>query len=187
MLSCVNYIIKKKNKKKADESTNNVESSEILPIYVHMHYYSDKGLWLLKPCLCRIRSNCVKTRSIRFKTQYDVNKIEFYCNNKDKTVVLNNLFVVADFSCHGCGANYTGKTELILYERTVEHASSAPIPNTDKFDLRTARINLVQHNTEIIDRNRNWNDLLLKEALKIKELNPILNSGLKACKALQLF
>ena len=185
-----------------------------------MHYYSDKGLWLLKPCLCRIRSNCVKTRSIRFKTQHDVNKIEFYCNNKDKTVVLNNLFVVDDFSCHGCGANYTCKTELILYERTVEHAwtdnnsavckhlndctgvqhlfdiaslhlsfftSSAPIPNTDKFELRTARINLVQHNTEIIDRHRNWNDLLLKEALKIKELNPILNSGLKASKALQLF
>ena len=31
--------------------------------------------------------------------------------------------------------------------------SSAPIQN--KFDLRTARINLVQDNTEIINRNRN--------------------------------
>ena len=58
---------------------------------------------------------------------------------------------------------------------------------TDKFDFRAACINLVQDNTEIIDRHRNWNILLFKEALKIKELNPILNSGLKASKELQLF
>ena len=41
---------------------------------------------------------------------------------KDKTVVLCNSFVVWDFSCPGCGANYIGKTERTLYERTVEHA-----------------------------------------------------------------
>ena len=102
-----------------EESTNNVDLPEVLSIYVRIHYYSDKGFWLLKSFL---RSNCVKTRSIRFKTQYDVNKIKFYCNNKDKTVVLNNSFIVDDFSCHGCGANYTGKTERTLYERTVEYA-----------------------------------------------------------------
>ena len=128
--------------------------------------------------------------------------------------------MVCNFSCPGCGANYIGKTEGTLYERTVEHAwtdnnsavykhlddctgvqhlfdiaslhsslftSSAPIQNSDKFDLRTTRINLVQDNTEIIDRHKNWNILLFKEALKIKELNPILNSGLKASKELQLF
>ena len=36
------------------------------------------------------------------------------------------------------------------------------------FDLRTAHINLVQENTEIIDRHKNWNILSFKEALKIK-------------------
>ena len=55
--------------------------------------------------------------------------------------------------------------------------SSTPIQNSGKFDLRTACINLVRDNTEIIDRHKNWNILLFKEALKIKELNPILNSG----------
>ena len=65
--------------------------------------------------------------------------------------------------------------------------SSAPIQNSEKFDLRTVRINLVQDNTEIIDRHKNWNILLFKEALNIKELNPILNSGLKASKELQLY
>ena len=39
----------------------------------------------------------------------------------------------------------------------------------------------------MIDRHKNWNILLFKDVLKIKELNPILNSGLKATKELQLF
>ena len=195
------------------KSTNNAESADILIIYVEMSYYSDKRPLLLKSCLRKIRSNCVKTRSIRFKTQYDVNRIELYCNTKDKTAVLSYLFVVYNFSCPGCGANYIGKTERTLHERIAEYAwtdnnsviykhlndctgvqhlfdiaslhsslftSSAPIQNSDKFDLRTTRINLVQDNTEITDRHKNWNILLLKEALKIKELNPILNSGLKS-------
>ena len=95
--------------------------NQLLTIYVCILYYIDKELCLLKSCLRKIRSNCVKTRSIRFKTQYDVNKIEFYCNTKDKTAVLNNSFVVYDFSCPGCGANYVGQTERTLYEKTVEH------------------------------------------------------------------
>ena len=65
--------------------------------------------------------------------------------------------------------------------------SSALIQNSDKFDLRTTRINSVQNNTEIVDRHKKWNILLFKEALKLKELKAILNSGLKASKELQLF
>ena len=33
--------------------------------------------------------------------------------------------------------------------------SSVPIQNSGKFDLRTARVNLVEHNTEVIDRHKN--------------------------------
>ena len=118
-------------------------------------------------------------------------------------------------------ANYIGKIERTLCERTVEHSwtgnnsavykhlndctavqhlfnivslhsslftSSAPIQNSDKFDLGAARINLVQDNTEVINRHRNWNILLFKEALKIKDLNLILNFGLKtSASELQLF
>ena len=64
--------------------------------------------------------------------------------------------------------------------------SSSPIQNSEKFDLRTTEINLVQDNSEIIDWHKNWNILFLKEALKVKELNPILNSILKNFKELQL-
>ena len=69
-------------------------------------FICNKGLPLIKACLCKFRSNCFKTCSIRFKTQYDVNKTEFYWNTKDKTAVLCKLIVVCDFCCcPGCGAN----------------------------------------------------------------------------------
>ena len=40
-------------------------------------------------------------------------------------------------------------------------------------------------NTQIIDRHKNWNILLFKEAIKIIEIKPSLNIGLKASKELQ--
>ena len=80
------------------KETNNAESPEILTIPVRMPYYSDKGLLLFKTCLSKIRSNCIKTHSIRFKTQY-VTTTEFYCSTKDKKAVLSNSFVIHDFSC----------------------------------------------------------------------------------------
>lgn len=55
--------------------------------------------------------NCVKTRSARFETPYDVNKIDFYYNTEDEQAALCNSFVVYDFSCADCDANYIDKTE----------------------------------------------------------------------------
>ena len=55
------------------------------------------------------------------------------------------------------------------------------------FDTYTYDINSIQENTNIIDSAKNWNTLLMKEALHIKLKKPVLNSGLKASKELQLF
>ena len=79
--------------KTTDKGTDNSESPEALTIYARMSYYSDKKLSLLKSCLWKIWSNCIKIRPIRFKTQY-VNKFEFYYNTKDETVVLCLLFII---------------------------------------------------------------------------------------------
>ena len=38
----------------------------------------------------------------------------------------------------------------------------------DEFDLKSSHVNLVQTNTRIIDRHKNGNVLLFKEAIKIK-------------------
>ena len=56
-----------------------------------------------------------------------------------------------------------------------------------EFHLRSTRINLVQMNTQLIDRHKTWNVLLFKEAIKVKEIKLTLNTGLKASKELQLF
>ena len=55
------------------------------------------------------------------------------------------------------------------------------------FDIKPLETDLVQNNTRIVDWHRNWNILLFKEAIKMKEIPPSLNSGLKASKDLQLF
>ena len=56
-----------------------------------------------------------------------------------------------------------------------------------KIDKKKFNINLVQENLRILDKSRFWNELLIKEALKIKERKPILNNGLNASKELKLF
>ena len=80
-----------------DESTGNTKSPEVLTIYVGMPYDSDKGLSLPTLACTKFTLIAPKTRSIRFMTQYDVNKIEFYCNMKDKTAVLCNSLIVYNF------------------------------------------------------------------------------------------
>ena len=50
--------------------------------------------------------------------------MEFFCNTNDRTPIINQSFVVYEFTCPGCRANYVGKTERTLYERCVEHAWS---------------------------------------------------------------
>ena len=57
----------------------------------------------------------------------------------------------------------------------------------DVQDPRTSGINLVQMKNRIIDCHKNWNVLLFKEVIKIKEKKPIFNTGLKTSKELQLF
>ena len=54
-------------------------------------------------------------------------------------------------------------------------------------DVDDININAVKNNVRIIDSHRNWNVLLYKEAIRIKELKPLLTIGLKASKELGLF
>ena len=118
--------------------------------------------------------------------------------------------------CPGCSANYVGKTERTLYKRNVKHAWNdkysfinihlnqckgvqhmlniarlTPSPFSDNLvddvhDPSTSRRIYLQMNRRTIDRYKNWNIFLFKEVIKIKEKKPILNTGLKAFKELQL-
>ena len=143
--------------------------------------------------------------------------MEFFCNTKGRTPIVNQSFVLYEFTCSGCGGNYVGKTERTLYERCIEHAwsdqnsivknhfdqcvevqyllngtslgpdLSSNDNNIGSVDNRNSRINLVIDNNNIIDRYKNFNILLFEEALKINEIKPTLNTSLKDSRELQFF
>ena len=129
---------------------------------------------------------------------------------KDKTPKLSKANVVYKFTCPGCSTNYIGKTDRNLKERCIEHATSKNsaifehlmnclefdyitkqlhygISNLSPNDKRNYVIECVSNNTDIIDTSLNWNILLIKEALYIKRMKPMLNNGLKASRELFLF
>ena len=107
----------------------------------------------------------------------------------------------------GCESSYIRKAEQTLFKRTKGHvilADSAikghldnclnvkylfSINNSLQNDVNKHKFSLsfVRQNTRIIDESNNWNVLLFKEAYHIKEKCPILNNGVKASRAMQLF
>ena len=199
---------------KTNQSTENTDSE--LTIWFRVPFCGDKNAQFANSCIRKIRRYCKKNINLKFRLLYDTTKLEFFCNNKDKTPFLSNSFVVYRFNCPGCAASYIGKTERTLHVRYIEHAwtdkSSAIYTHINECegvrhinnimflddslnsdvsisekDESDRNVNIVQSNTRIIDAHKNWKVLLIKEVLKIKELKPILNYALKALKALELF
>ena len=96
---------------------------ELLSIFVSLTI-PIKDCSLIRACIRKIKSNCKnkkkKSQSVNFRVLYDIIKINLFCS-KDKTSTLNQSFVVYEFLCPGCSANYTVKTERTLFERNIEH------------------------------------------------------------------
>ena len=78
-------------------SIYNTKKSNEITIYFHFPYYGDKGFSLLESCIRKIKSNCKKDHPSVFRLLYDVAKLEFFCNNKYRTLKLNESFVVYEF------------------------------------------------------------------------------------------
>ena len=135
-------------------------------------------------------------------------KLSFYTNMKYQIPKLMKSYVVYQFNCTGFNNSFIGKTERNLCTRTEEHAFSDNESaiyehinncsyydyienllrfNNDSFDKALFSIDSVQSNTKVIDSAYDWNILLIKEALLIKQKMPKLNNGLKAPKNLRLF
>ena len=103
------------------------------------------------------------------------------------------LYVIYQFFCPGCNSKYIGKTEwnlcVWLEEHATDNGSSVFNHISDcanyqyiknlhcienkSFDSYTYDINYIQENTSIIDSARNWNTLLIKEALQFSYLRRI--------------
>ena len=126
---------------------------------------------------------------------------------KDKINKLIKSYVVYQFCCPGHNSRYIGKTERNLRKRLEEHATengssvfnhisdyanyqylkSLYCIGNKSFDAYMYDVNSTQENKNIADSARNWYTLFIKQTLHIKLKKPILNSGLKASKELQLF
>ena len=122
----VNSIFRNTFQAHQDKSEPNLTTKQKEPVVTcfRFRYYGDKGFQFLKSGICKIKVNYKNDQPIVFKILYDICKMEFFCNTKDITPIINQSFVVYEFTCPGCAANYMGKTERILYERCVEHARS---------------------------------------------------------------
>ena len=119
------------------------------------------------------------------------------------------MLYIYRFNCSGCNDSYIGKAEHNLCTRTEKHACSDERSaiyyhmchlcsyysyienllhfNNDSFVKAVFTINSVQSNTKIIDSAHDWNILLIKEALLIKQKMPKLNNNLKVSNDLKHF
>ena len=153
-------------------------------------------------------------KKIKIKTFFKTTQLKDFASSKDKVPFLSKSYVVYESCCPGCGENYIGKTERTIRERSIEHAwydkESAMRnhlqscthfnhmygiltmfdENPDDEEMvqrRNFTIQSLQETIKILDNDRNWNQLLYKEALNIERKDPSLNKGLKASRQLKLF
>ena len=91
------------------------------------------------------------------------------------------------FKWKNYGARWTDKNSAIKTHidncEGINHINSINSIFLDaRVDNRSAHISFVKSCVSIIDRSHHWNVILLKEALCIKQLKPMLNYGLMASK-----
>ena len=78
------------------------------------------------------------------------------------------------------------EVQYLLNITTLGPASFSDDNNIESTDNRNSCINLIINNTKMIKHYENFSILLFNEAIKINEIKPTLNTGLKASKKLQL-
>ena len=202
------------NKITSDDESNQSNQNPVIIIWFRLTYCGDKSIQLPHSCVKKIKRYCKKNINSKSKFLYGTTRLAFFCNNKDETPFFNNVYVVYHVNCPRCCPSYARKTQQTLHKRCIEHAwsvkDSAVRAHINECDgtkhiknlmfLNTSldggittsshchmNVNIVRNNIRIINSHRNLNVLLYKEAVKFKELKPLLNIGLKASKGLDLF
>ena len=169
-------------------------------IWFRPSYCGDKGVCLLKSCIKKLKRNMKRENNVYFKIIYDTVKISYFTNSKDKVPPLSQSFVVYEYNCPGCNSSYIGQTERTMYERSYEHAwkdknsainkhinccsgfkhlidlrnlDNELFSNAESSMIKEHHIysDLVRNNTKVIDKTNNWNILLFKDSLHIKNEN----------------
>ena len=204
-------------KRASDHLANDTSHNNQHPtIWLTIPFVGDLTTQLVKKLKRKLR-RCLVDPNVDIRIKEKTTKLCFFTSTKDKTPQLSQSNVVYEFICPGCNSSYIGKTNRTLLVRTQEHALTdkesaiykhlrdcdnikhiqdlynLPDIFTNENISSTTVINkeffaqTVRDNTNIIDRDDNWNLLLYKEAYHIKRLTPFLNNGLKASRELRLF
>ena len=63
-----------------------------------------------------------KDEKVKIVLQYEITKLPYFTNTKDKFSLINQLSVVYKFVCPGCSSSYIEKSKRIFWEITEEHA-----------------------------------------------------------------
>ena len=184
-------------------NTKNTTNNDFETIWIKIPFLGDKGDQLLKLLKTRLKHHF--TKEVKFGIIQSTQRLRFYTNMKDQIPNLMKSYAVYQFNCPGCKYSYISKTEYDLCTITEKHTCSEKESaiydhinncsyiedlfrfNNDSFDKALFSINSVQSNTKVLDSVHDWNILLIKEALLIKENMPKLNNVLKASKDLKLF
>ena len=116
-----NKIINKTLQRQPKANNESANNENLKTIYFNLPYIGVKGEQLTKTCIRKLKKCFRKDIVVHFKVFYETTKITYFTNNKDPTPLLHQSNVVYEFKCPGCNANYVGKTERTLWERTHEH------------------------------------------------------------------
>ena len=193
---------------------DNEEDNEEITLWFNVPYIGATGENLIKSLRKKIVKLLNTKKKIKIKTFFKTTQLRDFASSKDKTPLLSKSNVVYEVCCPACGENYIGKTERTLKERSIEHAwydVESPMRNhlkscshfnhmygiltmlletpTEDESLirRNFTIQALQKQIKVLDSDKNWNQLLYKEALNIERKDPTLNKGLKASRRLRLF
>ena len=202
----VKNVIQQTQKKRRTKEPD--QDDDVTTLYMSLPFSGKEAESIVKRSKRRLMKLFKKEKNVKFSIFFESTKISFFTSNKDKIPDLSNSNVIYQYYCAGYGAEYVGKTETTLFNRTKEHGWSQKDsainkhfktcrgwkeiigllqifdPDVDEMQLQ---INSVRENTKIIRRSKNWLTLAFHESLAIKELKPELNKGLKSCKELSLF
>ena len=74
-----------------------------------------------------MKSNCQKDHPILFRLFYDVTKLEFVCNTKDRTHKFNESFVMYEFICTGLNDNMLAKLKEVYMKEMLNMPGMAEI------------------------------------------------------------
>ena len=106
------------------QRTERENDPDEIPVYLNLPYIGSTGDHLIKSFRKKIKKFLDPKKKVNIKIFTKTTQIRNFTSTKDKIPVLSKSNVVYKIECPGCGADYIGKTDRTINERTKEHATT---------------------------------------------------------------